>query len=67
MRLERVSLHKSGSARTARPPSSPPRARARDAILPGTADGPVESIEVTPLDDVLAADPPEMIKIDVEG
>jgi FkbM family methyltransferase len=64
---ERVSLHKSGVGSHRATAFITTSRKGSNAILPGTADGPVEPIEVTPLDDVLAADPPEMIKIDVEG
>ena len=64
---ERVSLHKNGVGSRRATAFITTSRKGSNAILPGTADGPVESIEVTPLDDVLAADPPELIKIDVEG
>ena len=64
---DRVSLHKSGVGSHRATAFITTSRKGSNAIALGMADGPVEQIEVTPLDDVLAADPPEMIKIDVEG
>jgi FkbM family methyltransferase len=63
---DRVFLHKSGVGSHHSTAFITTSRKGSNAISPGTDDGPVEQIEVTPLDDVLT-DPPEMIKIDVEG
>jgi FkbM family methyltransferase len=64
---DRIAVHKSGVGAERATAFITTSRKGSNAISIDTGNGPVEQIEVNPLDLVLASDPPELIKIDVEG
>jgi FkbM family methyltransferase len=64
---DRVTLHKCGVGSQRSAAFITTSRKGSNAISIGNGHGPVEEIEINALDQMLGADVPEMIKVDVEG